>query len=233
MKKLVWILLLVNIVFFAVMQWGGGLLSADHSVQTQPPLHAEKILILNANAPLAAKTEAVSAVIAATSVAATASSVAKTEPAICMEWGDFSGADLSTANTALQNLKLGNKISQRQVEHTIGYWVFLPPLKDKAAVAQKLAQLKARGVEEYFVVQDDPQWLNAVSLGIFKTREAAQKFLETLQTKDVHSAQIGERSSKQKATVFTLVGLDNATVTKLNALQTRFPTTEIKSVSCY
>jgi hypothetical protein len=238
MKVWIWILLLVNAIFFAVMQWGNGLLGADHSNQTLPELQAEKILIINppvlAHNAGASKPDDIPAVssVAPGNAPATPQALAKPESGICMEWGEFSGAELSRATAALQNLKLGDKMSQRQVEHNIGYWVYLPPLKDKAAIIQKLAQLKTRGVEEFFVVQDDPKWMNAISLGVFKTRDAAQKFLDALKAKDVHTAQIGDRSSKQKATVFIFRNLDAPSAAKVNTLRNGFSVSELKSMSC-
>lgn len=233
MKILVWILLLANVVFFAVMQWGGGALLGDGQVaQAQPSLHEEKIRLLDQpqSAPVPVRSVPVPV---ASAVPASVPVVTKPTNAVCMEWGEFSGADLARAENALASLQLGDKLSQRQVEHTIGYWVYIPPLKDKAAVNQKIAQLKARGVAEYFVVQESGQWFNAISLGVFKTQEAAQKFTESLRAKDVRSAQIGERASKLKATVFVLNALDAAASSRLTALQKDFAGSELKSLSCH
>ena len=229
MKILVWILLLVNVIFFAAMQWGGALSGEAQPVQAQPALHEEKIRLLDVPSvsglaqPLPASTVATSSVLPAT----------KPNNTVCMEWGEFSGADLARADTVLANLQLGDKLSQRQIEHTMGYWVYIPPLKDKAAVKQKVAQLKALGVEEYFVVQEAGQWLNAISLGVFKTQDAAQKFTESLRAKEVHSAQIGERAGKFKTTVFMLNNLDAATSGKLTSLQKDFAGSELKNLPCH
>jgi len=233
MKVLFWILLAVNVILFAVMQWGGALLGDGQAVQAQPALHEEKIRLLDASqsAPVAA--QPASAPVVAAVAASAPVAVKPNNAAACMEWGDFSGRDLARASNALAGLQLGDKLGQRQIEHNIGYWVYIPPLKGKDAVSQKVAQLKARGVEEYFVVQEAGQWLNAISLGVFKTREAAQSYMESLQAKDVRSAQVGERASKLKATVFVLNGLDAATSSKLVTLQKDYPGTELKSVSCH
>jgi hypothetical protein len=151
----------------------------------------------------------------------------------CMEWGEFSGADLARATAALSALQLGDKLSQRQVEYAIGYWVYIPPQKDKATVNQKVAQLKARGIEEYFVVPDAGPWLNAISLGVFRTQEAAQHFLDELRrTKDVRSAQIGERASKLKTTLFLLNGLDAKAAASIAEMQKDFAGSELKNVPC-
>lgn len=232
MKVLFWIVLLANLVFFAVMQWGGALLPNGPVVQAQPPLQSEKVRLLVASQSQPASAQPAPAAVPPV-VTASAPAAVKPVNGVCMEWGDFSGPDLARATNVLANLQLGDKLGQRQVERTIGYWVYIAPLKDKAAVNQKVAQLKARGIEEYFVVQEAGQWLNAISLGVFKTQEAAQKFTESLLAKDVRSAQVGERASKLKATVFVLNGLDVATSAKLAALQKDFAGSELKSVPCH
>lgn len=230
MRILVWILLLGNVIFFAVMQWGGALFGDGQAVQAQPALHEEKIRLLDQpkSAPVPTQPVAASAV-----PVALAAAPVKPNNTACMEWGEFSGTDLARANNVLANLQLGDRLGQRQIEHSIGYWVYIAPLKDKAAVNQKVAQLKGRGIAEYFVVQEAGPWFNAISLGVFKTQDAAQKFTETLRAKDVHSAQVGERAGKFKATVFVLNGLDAPTGGKLTALQKDFAGTELKTVPCH
>lgn len=233
-KILFWSLVAVNVIFFAVMKS-----DVFESLQTMPiqrDLHAEKIILLNASqsavelaqsapaatTPVEPVTEPVSAPLATPTVAVS-----------CYEWGEFSGAELERVSNALNTLQLGNKLTRRDSEHAIGFWVYIAPLKDKAAVAQKVAQLKARGVTEYFAVQEEGEWLNAISLGMFSTREAAQKFLEKLNAKDVRSAKVGERASKTKTTAFAISGLDAEKNGKLLALQKDFQGTELKSVTCH
>lgn len=251
MRKLFWILLLGNVVLFAVMQ-RGWLGWGEQVPQAQPALHGEMIRLLDASqsapakpspAPVHAATP-VSAPVQVTASPALSSStlqlsLSMTAPAAdssnmptCLEWGDFSGPDLARAEAALSVLQLGDKLSQRQIERDIGYWVYIPPLKNKAAVNRKVAELKALGVSEYFIVQSAGHWRNAISLGVFKTREAAQNFLNHLRTKGVHSAKVGERASKLKSTIFSLNRTDAATEAKLTALQKDFAGSELKNVPC-
>lgn len=229
-KALFWILLSANVIFFAAMQWGGQLTADEHAVQAQPALHEDKISMLNtpqsnptAALPVSAPT--------ATPNANLAQSTTKSDT-LCFEWGEFSGTDLARATTALSALPLGDKLSQRQIEYNIGYWVYIPPVKDKAAMALKIGQLKARGVKEHFVVQEAGPWLNAISLGVFKTQEAAQNFFDDLRAKGVRSAQFGERASKLKATIFVLNGLDTTTGAGLAEIQKDFAGSELKKINC-
>ena len=151
---------------------------------------------------------------------------------ICLEWGEFSGSDLTRATAALSALQLANKLGQRQIERDIGYWVYIPPLKNKAAVNRKITELKAAGLREYFVVQTPGHWLNAISLGVFKTRDAAENFLHVVHAKGVRTAKVGERASKLRTTVFMLNKVDAGTEIKLKAMQKDFAGSELNHVPC-
>ena len=232
MRALFWILLLGNAIFFAMMMWKELPAPNNQTAQEQPALNGEKIRVLGA--PQSAPAAALPASVPVTTPTAATPAPLVVEPnaPACLEWGEFTGAELTRATAALSALQLGDKLSQRQIEHNISYWAYIPPLKNKAAVNQKIAQLKTRGIEEYFVVQDEGPWLNAISLGIFRTQEAAQKFLDELRTKDVRTAQVGARTSNIKATLFVLNGLDATTVASLTAIQKDFTGSELKNAPC-
>lgn len=232
MKVLFWVALLANVIFFVVLRWGGLLLADGSQAMAQPPLHEEKIHLLGVPSGVPEQSLPSSATLPVAEMQPAIVPAASPNQLACLEWGDFSGGDLTRATEALSALQLGSKLSQRQIEHNIGYLVYIPPLKDKAAISQKLAQLKARGVEEFFVLQEAGPWLNAISLGVFKTQEAAQKFVDALRAKDVRSAQIGERASKLKATIFVLQNVDSAVSSKLAALQKDFSGSAINAISC-
>jgi hypothetical protein len=222
MRAVFWILLAANATLFAVMHWGGLLAADEQAGQTQPALHEEQIRLL-ADTPQT---------VPAAALPASAPVAARPDKLACLEWGEFAGADLTRATAALTALQIGDKLSQRQVEHTIGYWVYIPPLADKTALNQKIVQLKARGIKEYFIVQEAGQWLNAISLGVFKTQEAAQKFRDELRARGIRSAQNGERASKLKMTIFGLNGVDDAIGARLAAMQKDFAGSELKNVPC-
>lgn len=161
-----------------------------------------------------------------------APAAAKQNTLICLEWGDFSGADLRRAGEVLSAMQLGEKLSQRQIEYDKGYWVYFPPQKDKAAANRKVSQIKAMGVKEYFIVQDAGALRYAISLGVFKTKDAAQNYLNELRTKGVRTARVGERASKLKTTMFMLNKVDALTEAKLAATRKDFPGIELKNVPC-
>lgn len=236
-KWLVGLLLLANVVFFAVMRWGAVLTVDTDLPSVQAEINPLKMRLLSDVAPASSvagevKLGVVSAVPASTpSLAADTASVGKTKKQ-CMEWGEFSGSGLAQAQAALTMLKMGDRQSQRSVEHAGGFWVFIPPLKNHTETQRKIGQLKALGVSDYFVVQEDGASQNAISLGVFRTEEAAQKFLAGLRAKGVRTAKLGERKSKLKFTIFVMKDLDAAMADKIRALLKDFPDSELKTADC-
>jgi len=198
-----------------------------------PPKEAKSALVVKPVPPANPVPVAMPAPAAIPAPAANhASADAKRNNLICLEWGDFSGDDLKRATEVLSAMKLGDKLSQRQIEYDKGYWVYIPPLKNKAAVNRKISQLKVRGVNEYFVVWDAGPLQYAISLGVFKTQDAAQNYLKELRVKDVRTALVGERASKLKTTMFMLTKVDALAEAKLTEMKKDFPVGELKNIPC-
>lgn len=113
----------------------------------------------------------------------------------CIEWGGFTLADAPQAQAALEPLQLGPRLAQRRTEESAGWWVFIPPQGSRPAAQKKAAELKALAVDDYFVVQDDGPYRWALSLGVFRSEEAAQARLTALRAQGVRSAQVGPRET--------------------------------------
>lgn len=245
MKWLFWILLFSNLVFFALMQWGSALTGESRNLRSQPALNAEKLRLLVDASPVAPATVSPISAVAAVATAQTIPAAPTLPPpptfapqaqpesaATCLEWGEFSGVDRKHANASLTTLNLGNILSQRQVEHASGFWVYIPPAKTRAEIDKKIAVLKARGVKDMYVVQEPGKWNNAISLGVFKTADAAHKFVESLRAKGIKTPVVGERQSKLKFTVFVLMQPDAATIEKMTTLRNEFVGSELRSAAC-
>ncbi|MEK6594528.1 MAG: hypothetical protein AABZ67_15755 [Pseudomonadota bacterium] len=153
-------------------------------------------------------------------------------PAACIEWGLFAGPDVARADAAITGLGLPQDSVQRTVVGAGGYWVYLPPLKTKAEVGRKIDELKTFGVTDLFVVQDPAPLRNAISLGIFKTEEGAQKFLEGLRGKGVRSAVAARRENFLRQVAYFVREPTEAVVASLTERQREFPGSEIKAVAC-
>ena len=150
---------------------------------------------------------------------------------VCLEWGAFSDTERPAALAALEPLQLGKQLSQRRVEGGPSFWVFIPPLATRQAAEKKVGELKTRGLTDYFVLSDGPQ-KNAISLGIFKTEEAASKYHEAVKLRGVISARIGPRSQPVAQAVLVLRDPQPAQTEKLQQLKTDFPGSDVKIGPC-
>ena len=200
------------------------MIDENQNLKHQSPLNVEKIKLLGA--PTVAPAPSLSSDVLATSQ----DQRAFTD--VCLEWGEFSGTDSVRAAAALTISKLTDKLTQRQTEYAIGYWVYLPPAQTRAEMDKNIAELKAHNIKDYFTVQDAGQWKGAISLGVFKTDKTARKVFDSLRAKGVKTAMMGELMSKFKLTVFVLKSPDAAAIEKMVTLQKEFDGSAVHLVAC-
>lgn len=216
MRLLFLLLLLANIAFAALIQLGAG--TGNNAQIAQQQIHPEKIRLVPPRRA-AAPAEKVASKLAAGMGA-------------CVEWGAFAGNEMTRAVAALAKLELGDKLSQRSIEELPGFWVYIPPLKSRQDADKKISELKTLGVTDYFLVQDNSKWRNAISLGIFKTEEAANNRLQSLKDKGVRSAVMGEWTQKVNQVMFVVREPGDTVQVKLVELQREFPGSELKATQC-
>lgn len=238
-KWVIGLLLLANFAIFSWIRWSSILTVDTNAVAGQAALNADKIKLLplqpvsaSAPAPATSGVALTLSPLAASAVPAVAVPEKSAQAANCAEWGEFSGDDLVRAKQALAAMKLGKKLTQRTVQQDHGYWVYVPPMKKQAGIEKKIAELKAHGVKEYFVVKEKGRWQNAISLGVFKSKAAAQKFRTVLLAKKVGPLKVGIRKSKLSFTVFVISGANKGIMGKLDSLRKDFPDSELKVVAC-
>ncbi len=140
-------LVLANAVFYAygyVAQQQGTAYSQSALLQINP----EKIQITGAS----------SAAVPGTGKPVPLSAAPGTAPAPCLEWGYLAGPDVvARADAAIARLDLPQTLVQRVVADVGGYWVYIPPRKNKADADRKIAELKTLG---------DPSFMRMINLKI-------------------------------------------------------------------
>jgi hypothetical protein len=145
---------------------------------------------------------------------------------VCLEWGSFNGEDVTRAAAALAQLDLGDNVSQRDA----GWWVYIPPLKTKPEADKKVAELKALGVDDLYVMPDNSQWRFAISLGVFRTEESANNYLAQLKQKGARPVAAGPRGAK--SSIFVIRDPGDAVAAKIAGLKTEFPGAQLKATAC-
>jgi hypothetical protein len=146
----------------------------------------------------------------------------------CIEWGSFTLTDAPKAEKALEPLQLGTRLAPRRTEEAAGWWVFIPPQGNRAAALKKAAELKALAIDDYFIVQDDGPTRWALSLGVFRTEDAAQARLATLKGQGVRSAQIGARETTVPKVWLQVKGVDSALYARLRELARSIEGSELR-----
>ncbi|MGH8702548.1 MAG: SPOR domain-containing protein [Burkholderiales bacterium] len=227
MRAFFLLLVLANLVFFA---YATVALEGSSSESRIPQLQvaAERIKLLNATERAPADKPQVPGKVVPPAPRTTADAW----PAACLEWGIFAGPGVARAERALASLELPEGQVERTVTDAGGYWVYMPPLKNKAEVDRKVRELRDFGVTEFFVVQDAGQWRNAISLGIFRTDEAAQAFRAGLKQRGVRSAIVTRRANFLKQVAFHVREPGAETVARLTLIQQEFPGSEMKAGPC-
>jgi hypothetical protein len=212
MRTLVLLLLLANLTLFAYTKLdsvGGG-----EGVRLSQQVQPDKIKVLTPQ-----------------QVAALGPAKVASLADVCVEWGPMSDADRARAQARLDPLDLGKLITQKKVEVIANYWVFIPPLANKAAVDSRVAELKADGLKDVAPIELGPQRL-AISLGVFRTEEGAQARLAALQAQGVKTAKVGPRAQSVQQTVLVVRDPPAQAMAKLKEMQADFQGSDIKVGSC-
>ena len=226
MKWIFAILLVINILFFTVMQ-----LNSSHGrepMRGHEPVKAEKIKLLAEPQ----KAPELALAMSESPVKSGDGAPVEAKPEICLEWGQFSGDTLKRVTQALEKLQLGEKLIQRKAEKSGGYWVYVTPRKTLQEAQKKVDELKQLGVQESYIVREPSVMQYAISLGIFSTAEAAAKYLDQLREKGVKSAVSGPRTQEIDATVFQIKDSGESMTAQLTKLKLDFPGSELKAVEC-
>lgn len=226
MKWIFAILLVINLLFFTVMQLGDG--RGRESARGHEAVQAEKIQLLTEPPKAPELALAMSGVPNKAEEAA----AAEAKPAVCLEWSTFYGDELKRAELALEKLQLGDKLARYQAGKSEGYWVYIGPRRTLQEAQKKADELKRLGVQESFIIREKSKWQFAISLGIFSTEETATKFLDQLREMGVKTAVAGPRSAEVEGAVFQVKGANDSTTAALTKLKLDFPGSELKAVEC-
>jgi len=244
MKKLVWLLIFVNLgllVYFNI-----DLILPSTTKTAALEINPEKIKVLTPQQIEALPKKVIE--IAATQTIATTPmltpalnvdgsvalnstpSTPAPQTSSCYEWGIFSTARVGDAQTA------SSSISQALVkEHTSSeakrFWVYKPPLKSPEAAQAKAAELKALGVEELFIVQD-AKWKNAISFGVFEDEQLATNLVAELKSKGVKEVVKALRNQGKGHASLLFKDITSEKVFELKKLKSDFPEADLKEVSC-
>ncbi|HYD81166.1 MAG TPA: SPOR domain-containing protein [Paucimonas sp.] len=212
MLKIVFaLLLLANAALFAYHQ---GYLSAGPAEVREPgrmtrQLNADRIQLLPA-------------------AAADAPPASVAEVAACTEIGSFDAEEAKRFDARIAALALGERVTQRAIDEPSRHIVFIPPQGNKEGADKKAGELKKLGVKDFYVIQDAGELKWGISLGIFRTEEAARAHLTALNQKGVRSARLAPYAAAPSKVAYRLRDLDAAARAELDKIKADFPQQEIR-----
>lgn len=150
---------------------------------------------------------------------------------VCLEWGPLSEADRARAFADLEPLALGKLLTQRRIETTFAFWVFLPPVGNRADAERRAAEARAKGIGDASIVESGPQRF-AVSLGAYPNEDAAKTRLAQVVAQGVTNARAGARQQTIVHTVLVVRDPQAAVIAKLRDLMPAYPGSEAKVGNC-
>jgi len=145
----------------------------------------------------------------------------------CVEWGPIAPADVARAEDAIAALRAGLKVESRRPEESAGWWVYIPPFASRQAANQRVADLRRLGIEDYFIIPDDPKFRNAVSLGVFRSEDAAKTRFETLQKRGIRDVVLAERDTSARRVFLRMQMVTEPQRARIGELRTAFPGSEV------
>ena len=147
----------------------------------------------------------------------------------CMEWGSFPVGDAPRYEKALEPLSLGERLAQRRTEELAGWWVYIPSQKNRAGALRRAAELKKLGIDEFFIVQEEGEYRWALSLGVFRSEDAAQAHLAALRTRGVRSARVGNRETLVPKIWLQVKSVDAPLAARLKEIAAQVEGSELKN----
>jgi len=135
----------------------------------------------------------------------------------CVQAGPFSaiGARRFEARAA----RLGLAARQTRIEvpfqEITSHLVYLPASGGVEGAQKRVADLKERGIDNFFIMQGDSPLRGAISLGVFKTDGAAQKLAADLQRQGVRGVRILPRGPQGTRPAYQYRAIEPALRTQL------------------
>lgn len=172
MKILTFLLVLINILFFAYSQGQTGNSDNVDALRPKQQLNPELVVVLSSGKP-----------------------PGSSNSASCLAWPQLSKAQSEqSAQAAVKASGQDNLTRSIEALNAEQWWVMIPPQSSALEAQKKGDQLHELGITQFSIVHDGSAQQNALSLGLFESEAAASAYLSGLQTAGVRSAKISKRA---------------------------------------
>src|SRR3569623_59404 len=149
----------------------------------------------------------------------------------CTEIGNFTAVEARRFETKLAPLALQVQPVRREVQETSSHMVMIPPAADKESADRQAALLRGKGIDDVYVIQENTALRWGISLGIFKTEEAARARMQLLARQGVNNFKLIDYKVALNRIAYQWRGLDARAKDSLAKLKADFPRQEIRNCS--
>lgn len=151
----------------------------------------------------------------------------KIEPLLaCLELSGFTIADSKSFDDKIKSLSLATRLTRTELAEVATNMVYIPSLGSKDAADKKAAQIRKLGFTEFYVVQDQTPMRWAISMGVFKTPEAAKAHLANLQKKGLKEAKLAPRTVSAAKVNYRLQDLSPEEKQTIDQIKASFSSTQ-------
>ena len=149
---------------------------------------------------------------------------------VCVEWGPLSESERARAMSEIAPLGVNALVSTRRIE-TEGFPVVLGGFPSRPAADRRLGELRARGIADLGIV-DQGGGIFGVSLGSFRSEQAANGRADALAQAGVIGARVGPRRSGVIQSALVFRDPPQPALARLRELLPTYAGTEIKVGGC-
>ncbi len=105
----------------------------------------------------------------------------------CFRLGWFDEEVLATMAVEKLNLEGVTNVAIRELERATSplYWVLVPPAKTDVEAIERFRDIRRQGIDSYLVTEGAQR--NAISLGLFESKTAAERMLVQQNKKNLHA----------------------------------------------
>ncbi|MDQ6620537.1 MAG: SPOR domain-containing protein [Pseudomonadota bacterium] len=212
MRTLVLFLLLANLSLFGYVELDRR--SAGEGVRLQQQLQPEKLRLLTPQ-----------------QVAALGPEKKDSLADVCAEWGPFDETERARALADLEPLGLGRLVSSRRADPVTSYWTYIAPLTSRRSAERRVDDLRDMGISDVSIVEYGERRL-AISLGVFRSEEAAADLAADLVKRGVANVRSGPRPKGPPMTAVVIRDPPANAIARLKDLQPGYPKAEVRIGNC-
>lgn len=147
----------------------------------------------------------------------------------CLEVGKFTQSESSSLESILKALNLGERQTIIELTEPSKNMVYIPALGSKDAVEKKTAQLRKLGIIDFYQIEDKalPAW--SISLGVFKTPEAAKAHLANMIKKGIKEAKLAPTTNGLTKYAYRFKDIDNAEKSVIDTLKEKIENYHVRN----